>query len=89
MTVVDEQPLPAEARETAQLISRGVGAFEVMRPMLRPGRDRGMQLPDSSFLHRRQLARDNDQEVTVAVEVGVTQRERALEVGTDEVVPKN
>jgi hypothetical protein len=61
----------------------------MMRPMLGPGRDRGMQLSDAPFLYRRQLARDHHQEVTVAVEVGVAQRERALEVGADEVVPKN
>jgi hypothetical protein len=48
-----------------------------------------MQLSDAPFLYRRQLARDHHQEVTVAVEVGVAQRERALEVGADEVVPKN
>ena len=87
--VVDVQPFPAQPAQRAQLGQRGIGPLQVLGPVLRAVREPGVHGPQASLLGCADLAPHRDQEVAVALQVRVADRERPLQVGAHKVGPEN
>jgi hypothetical protein len=87
--VVDVEPRPAQTVQRAQLVLVGIGAFQVMGPVPRPGRDLVMQRPKSRLLVWGDRAPDRNQEVAVTMHVSVADSEGTLQVRADEVVAED
>lgn len=79
----------AEAVERAELFPVGVRAFEVLGPVFRPGRELVVHRAEGGLMVRGDRALYRDQEVAVAVRIGVAQREGSLQMGAAEAVPEN
>jgi Transposase DDE domain group 1 len=87
--VVDVQPVMAETVECAELVPVGVRALEVLGPVFRSGRELVVHRAEVGLLVRGDRSPHRDQEVAVAVRIGVTQREGSLQVGADEALAED
>jgi hypothetical protein len=79
----------AETVECAELVPVGVRALEVLGPVFRSGRELVVHRAEVGLLVRGDRSPHRDQEVAVAVRIGVTQREGSLQVGADEALAED
>jgi hypothetical protein len=87
--VVDVEPFPAESVEGAEFLDQRIRALQVLGPESRPGGDLVVQLAQRLLLGCGDRPRDRDEEVAIALQVRVAERERALQVGADERVAED
>jgi hypothetical protein len=87
--MVDVQPLLPHSAQGPQLAHRRVGTFQVLGPVPAPGGELVVHGPEPGFLRGGNWAVDGDQEVAVAVDVRIADRERPLQVRAGEVVPED
>lgn len=89
LAVIEKQPLVGRTRQRTELACGSIGPFEVMRPVTRTSVNLAMKLSDANFLFGRHLVARHNEKVTIAMDVGVPNGKRPLQVGADEVVAKN
>ncbi len=88
-TAVDVEPLFVESRECLEIRPRRVRALEILRPVTTTRWDLVVEPAKRVLLLCRRPIRHDDQEIAVAVEIAGSERERAGQISTHEVVSED
>jgi hypothetical protein len=83
--VVDVEPVDPDRVDAGEVGRGRVGAFQVSGPVTGAGGDLVVESTECGLAGTAGRVDDDRDEVAVAVGVAVTERERTLQVGADEV----